>query len=1648
MPTLREQFIQFEKEGTTEQARDRVKELLNVQDLGIVAPYMDYDIKEIQSTLSLVPGYGKKATQAPTTPVKAPKVVAPTSEPELPPVGLPEPVTARPEGTVPVGSEPQPEKKEALIDYQGTVRVPFLEEVGIVSPYKGKEVTLELGPSAIKLGSMASGAIEGFSPIASTFLEAMSAPFVKPITEKETDPVLERDRQRKLKRILTVAKNWDQTISEKGKRSGEVLTTERGVIDPTVSFLKNTAGDTKDVLYSLATLFHEAVGITAKSANISRAEAGKKFGQEMGAGMPLIIGSVFEGGTPTYLGLDGVAKSFASRPLTTLLTLLPIFKAAKRIGPTKAIGAAGEAKLKAIWQKSKAKLPWDTVSKQIENLAIVRKTSNSLKRFFEDPTAMETAGETRIAETAIDEPRISRSTAETGAARLGREVAKAEPQDLVVEAEPQIITRVGEGGAAELSGAAEVRVTDPVLQEPGTYNIRGIIPEERLVELVKERSTPEEYARFERVKNELNTLSNKKIVLPDGNSVMDTGIGGAWEAILIDQYKVSLPNARNLFNKARNASLRVMEKGLPRSQAVTRALIATILEGVVKQKLPAPVLNALARSVRRGVIRQRLQKLYGEYLQESRPGVRIVEENFDVTPDGVVRLPRSRQVLGEEAVDFMREAEMLLDEQKFLEEAKVEPKDRNVAKQELTEATERTVVEKNIDVKVAEQKFGKLTEMVDYIYKQMRQVIPEEALEAGPYARRAITARLTEALTQETVSLLRDPKVAAIVRRKILKAAKEAGVPRSARLKLATAFNDFVGDTAALTSEATFPQFSYKGKAFFGKTDLLKTFSELSPKVKNKAVEFTTTKIGFEIAAELEQAKQVGALVAENERFTTEYNYSSPDRYAIDVATRVIANGETRPMVIPHNPKSIANTLRSTADYLAETLANRSNGRVTAEMYKVEILKLAKHIEGFTPMKRVASMLTTKKVPGVPYPKGLENAYANPAFNRSVFWDLAAKQGAIQSGAANWLVSIGNLFKRNVVARSTPSLVNNNISNTLAVSARRGIPAPMVMLSLVEFNSKLYNYLRGKKPGANATPKQILEYELMNQLDKEGLFSSNDLRQDFTRVAKSDGISKRLPERLRNELAMSGVEAIKRRVLDPIQNFFEYTYTRFGDDLFKGEFANQRGTRAIKQLQETQVGYETRFENSSNSHWRVNKLSENAYSVRLYSNTGKALGKKFSVQDLADPRLIKIVAKDGLYYGNELFFDYGRVGNWTKILRSLPITNLTSSFHTWFFKALDIPFIKKGLVYKTLISSDTIPSSDPLITKFNKTKDTNLAARRALMVASVLGATEQRKEEKTVRTPLSYSPSRQELAFVVATTNPNYVLQYALGSRDYTDPTVLGIKALTKTLLAFRDDESKMKELFPPREKLDKMSDKDWNRLQKQRAIFLKTKDGTVMSPKEALELAGVGGSIALNMYDYIREAEKQGKIIDLPGVFRNFGKAFIGSNVARAIDITVAGLTDKKLLPDFASQYTRLGKQEMKRGYRSGQLNPNQSSFIQYAIKEVFGIGWNSIMYLSDKDEVTGRPTVGAVDRYVNGISAELKANLVKPKKDQAARSQALMKQADNEKDRARYEADFRRYSYEAEQIEDAIKTQTELYKDTFERALNKMYVNSNPTK
>ena len=132
MATLREQFKQFKNEGTVEQAKQKLRNFYGVTDVSFLVPYLDTEVEEVKELLKPVgPPLPKTAPEQPVTAAKPAKVVAPTPEPEQAPAGLPGAVTPSPEApdeqveTQAPKPEPKPSKS---IDYQGTVRVPFLEE--------------------------------------------------------------------------------------------------------------------------------------------------------------------------------------------------------------------------------------------------------------------------------------------------------------------------------------------------------------------------------------------------------------------------------------------------------------------------------------------------------------------------------------------------------------------------------------------------------------------------------------------------------------------------------------------------------------------------------------------------------------------------------------------------------------------------------------------------------------------------------------------------------------------------------------------------------------------------------------------------------------------------------------------------------------------------------------------------------------------------------------------------------------------------------------------------------------------------------------------------------------------------------------------------------------------------------------------------------------------------------------------------------------------------------------------------------------------------------------------------------------------------------------------------------------------------------
>ena len=1667
MATLREQIRQFNEEGTKEQTNTRLKQLYSVDDLSALVPFLDRETTELTEVMNI--GFPVGAPSSATTPVKAPtmdakEVTPPTPSPQEkeavePPVealSLPGEVTPQPD---PVLEAPRKAPEPTGFEVGGTVRVPLLEEAGIIKPFKGDKdtVLLDIGPSVEKTAGMLSGVLDKGFDVGLTALEAMGAAIGIPgqmdITVKQATPKLEKERQLKLKRVLGLAVDFDKALKEKEERSQQVTDAmvDLSPIDSGFAFAENTITDVKDILLGLGTMLNEIGGIEARRAGTDRRETGAKFGGEMAKGIALITGSVFEGAEDSsdFGGaLTGLAKSFASRPLTTMLTLHPLIKAGQRAANTarqKSIFAKAEQASQQMWERSGVPGKWSDVT----DLARNNPASKKLVRLLEDPTEMATPEGTRIAQRVIDDPRQVKEQVVARTEGFKREIGREAATELVPELEQRIATPTGE-------------------QQPQVFDVRAgsreqtFVSQERLNKLVEDSITnPDELAAYQKLKTQYDSTANQQIQVGPRRAdlVLDTGFGGAFDAVLRSkgmEGQVVADISRQAADFVRAAN----RDKAKRPAELTKAAILEIIDNVdttIADSLSGRELTALTKSAQRQATRLDLQDLMSNYTSGTARTPKVRTQVFELTEQGVVRAPFTTRRLAREAIEIYQDAQSFGEFTSGLEFRGVNAADRATARLRLGKRGTAGLGPR-LDLQKARAFYPELDNVVSFVNEQVSQVLPRGVnIETGPYSRNALTARFIDALGAETTALLRDTKVASIMRNALLKKAKEAGVPRAARRKLVTEFNDFIGDTAAVVTETVFPEFQYNGKTFFGKKDFLDTYKTLSAKQRSKAAQFATTRIGFEIAAELETIKQVGALNQELNRFVTDTSKLSPENYAISVATEVLINEQPRPLITPFNGKELSSTLTTAGAELAEVIAKKT-GRAPAEVLQ-QINGLANYLERFTPMNKTVQPLTKTRAPGLGYPRDLARAFAEPAFNRSVFWDISSKNGVIQSGLANWLVSVGNLFKKNVVARGTPALVNNNISNVLAVSAERGVTPPTVLGSIAKFNSELVGYFRNRTPKAtaNVTMEQaLLNRELLKALDEEGIFGSTDVRQDFARTAKADSILKRDGlRRVREEVELAAesrpvraVGKVREKILSPFDadtfgEFFEYTYTRLGDDLFKGESGYRRAKRTAQALQDIAPGYHVNVKNSRSQYWQITKKGNDNFVAELYANNGKKLGERVegSLMGANNKGILKLLAKDGVLKGNELFFDYGRVGNWTKILRSLPITNLASSFHTWYFKALDIPFFKKGLVQKTMLNSDTIMTNDPRVRATMLEGAYDLAMRKAQIANSVVGVAQQRQDEKTVATPLSFSPSRQELGLIMAATDPDYVLQYALGSRDFTDPSMVGLKVLQKGLLTLRDAaeffgmDPKQKELYPPREELEAMSNKQWERLQRQRKLFLKQNDGTVLSPKEALELAGIGGSISLSFFDYIRDAEKQGRVLDFPSLVRQFSRVLIGSNNARFADVLIAAATE-------GSAFTRLGKQEMRRGFRGGQTSPNQSNFTQYAIKTLFGLGWNSILYFSQKDELKGTNSLGAVTRYISGLKAEMKANLVRPKEDEARRLLVLL-QKEKMTESKREEMGIRLDELEAdiETMLSAIDEQGDLLQDRFEVAYENLW-------
>ena len=788
---------------------------------------------------------------------------------------------------------------------------------------------------------------------------------------------------------------------------------------------------------------------------------------------------------------------------------------------------------------------------------------------------------------------------------------------------------------------------------------------------------------------------------------------------------------------------------------------------------------------------------------------------------------------------------------------------------------------------------------------------------------------------------------------------------------------------------------------------LKKDNAKLIDEAKKKAI----TDLGDEIAQETQYLQTRQMIKAESERFMKDKSgklindvVRNPEVYAVQVLNRVIGNGEALPILVPFEGKKLANAIKAmrenVADKIVELNPNLNRNKVLTQIDSIA--------DRFDRMEKFdlsiadtllpqESLVQFKKVG--PDNTIFDNIYTLPEVGNAYKWEFLSR--AAMQNPTNGL-GFFQIAKRNLTARSLPSIKNNFLSNILSSTIKSG--NPLLIKDIVETSYKYYDYKKN-----NDIKLSPIEKRSFDAIDKSGLFNTTELVRDIGTTKVSEGSN-----------------AVVRGYQKGMANL-EGLYSKLGDIPFKLEEA----TRSYKKI-ETSMDLLDQGEYiispiSKNASVKVTKVG-NQYKVQLIDNKGKTVVNTKDVKGTIDnPDISRLLGRAAAFEANKLFFDYSDVGNFNKVLRTYPILNAISGFYTWYNKSLDIPFVKKGLLGETLFPTEYIASNSPKVIQKNINMASEQALRKALVINAARGSliqnTGRNQEQKAIldlaKKSLAFSAKDADTLIIGPLLDPSYVYY-----NDYTNQipfkatdilSKLGSKALVSAF-GFATGEDYERKLFPLLQEDKELDYDEFKKEQKRLGYFLKDLRGENFSAKDIMSLVGLGGNAIFTMLDKVADTETQGNVLDYNKMGQDFLGAAIGKTPATLL-LNTAGYVGTKIPGTIGETLTNIspyGKEQKKFGFSSGEIAPDVQPMVQYLVAQVLGQGWKKTSLLGEKENViTGGTVKNRFEYYLTGADKELQANLIRPLELKAQQSLALSESTEDPELKKQYEE--RAYYYMA---------------------------------
>lgn len=587
------------------------------------------------------------------------------------------------------------------------------------------------------------------------------------------------------------------------------------------------------------------------------------------------------------------------------------------------------------------------------------------------------------------------------------------------------------------------------------------------------------------------------------------------------------------------------------------------------------------------------------------------------------------------------------------------------------------------------------------------------------------------------------------------------------------------------------------------------------------------------------------------------------------------------------------------------------------------------------------------------------------SFNRFMFWTVDVNKDF--SWVGELMRSLNSTMKGNLTVRNAASHIGNVTSNLAYTSTLTG-QTPLGVIRDV-----FSDYIRlGKFDAGQITSGP--EYELIRSIKRSGLLDTDLVKSEL----EATGIV--------GFLAGSKAQGL-------LKLKFAANLYQLGDEPFKWSRSLRVGNKILENSQVLEPGQwievllprdrKVWLIKDAQGNFRINKhnrpkpTTSEAQMTALIEKPPKEFGPE-PFRKLSNQEFFDVVGEGATTQALNSYFDYSDIPNWLKAIRSTPVIGVASPFTIWNYKSLDVPGLKKGLLYNMLLGDgNIIPATNSRRVAMNGAlAGIETATRRALSINAMRGQLLD-KPEREVQEIFKRVPSDAQLVLLANVTDPTKLEFKNWDNIFYAQPTDLAFRVGWDGWLAINDvlgvDEWKPENLYKvdlktgeydfDLEELKKIDPEEAKEILARRKIWVRSNAKEISSFEDALQLAHLSGNPFINALVKLRIEEEAGRRpINLEVVANTFGPLVAGATPYKLFDVGYA-MWDETNQFSARSWALSLKDQDPKEYEDLGR----------YAVRTLLGIGWKSAVIEKQTDKFLKRLKMNLTASLMGGFNKKI---------------------------------------------------------------------------